>query len=305
MSTSNSSPYASRFHQGQGFYSFSLGNFTVTSVSDGFLVFDDPQAALAPKANSQEFDTILRKKFLSSDTAYTHINTLLIEGNGKKVLIDNGCGDSLGPSTGVLVKHLANAGVKASEIDIVLVSHAHPDHIFGTITRTGEHVFPNAHYMISKEEWDFWTDPNVKISSPFGDEMARAAILGAQRHLKAIEDRVSFFDSEQEIMPGIRAIRAFGHTPGMMAFIITSNRKKLIYTADALHHFVVTLARPDWELGVDNDPVEAIVTRMRLLEKITSVEAPLVHVPHFPFPGIGHIRKEYAGYVWEPVVWEW
>ncbi|WP_084758361.1 MBL fold metallo-hydrolase [Komagataeibacter intermedius] len=305
MSTSSSNQRASRLHQGQGFYSFALGNLTVTSVSDGFLVFDDPQAALAPKANSQEFAAILSKKFVSSDVAYTHINTLLIEGNGKKVLIDNGCGDSFGPGTGALVKHLANAGVKASEIDIVLVSHAHPDHIFGTITRTGEHVFPNARYMISKKEWDFWTDPNVKISSPFGEEMARAAILGAQRHLKAIEDRVSFIDSEQEITPEIRAIRAFGHTPGMMAFIITSNRKSLIYTADALHHFAVTLARPDWELGVDNNPVEAVVTRMRLLEKITADGAPLVHVPHFPFPGVGHIRREHTGYAWEPVVWEW
>lgn len=277
----------------------------LTSVSDGHLVFDDPQAALAPKADGTEFSAVLHKKFLPSDIAYTHINTVLIEGNGQKVLIDNGCGDSMGPKTGLLVRHLQNAGIKAEEIDYVLISHAHPDHIFGTITQDGTHVFPNARYMIGQKEWDFWTDPDAKVSSPFGDDMARLAVLGAQRHLKAIADRVSFIEGEDEVLPGIRAIPAFGHTPGMMAFLVTSGNRSLLYTADALHHFAVTLARPEWELGVDHDPQEAVKTRLRLLEHLTGGTSPLALVPHFPFPGVGHIRQEESGYGWEPVVWEW
>ena len=140
--------------QGAGFYRFKIGEFEVASVSDGFLQFDNPRIMIAAGASEREFQAFMESKFLPSTTAYFQINSLYVDTGKHKVLIDNGMGPYLGPSGGHLPDHLRNLGVAPEEIDTIIISHAHLDHVFGTLAPDGSQVFPNARYVIGRAGMD-------------------------------------------------------------------------------------------------------------------------------------------------------
>ena len=149
--------------QGAGFYRFKIGEFEVASVSDGFLQFDNPKTMIAAGASEEEFQAFMEGKFLPSTTAYFQINSLYVDTGKHKVLIDNGMGPYLGPSGGHLPDHLRNLGVAPEEIDTLIISHAHLDHVFGTLARDDSQVFPNARYVIGEQEWTYWMKPDIKL----------------------------------------------------------------------------------------------------------------------------------------------
>ena len=290
--------------QGAGFYRFKIGEFQVASVSDGFLQFENPKTMIAAGASEREFQAFMESKFLPSTTAYFQINSLYVDTGKHKVLIDNGMGPYLGPSGGHLPDHLRNLGIAPEEIDTIIISHAHLDHVFGTLAPDDSQVFPNARYVIGEQEWAYWMKPEIKLGNLLPEELKQLIVEGAKRHLGGIKERVEFVKPGQEVVTGITAVEAFGHTPGMLAFNISSGSESLFYSADALHHFALTIVHPEWHVGFDNDQELGAHTRLQVLNQVIA-ERSLVLVPHFPFPGLGHITQQGQVRSWEPTVWHW
>src|SRR5271163_2812938 len=162
--------------QGAGFYRFKIGQFEAASVSDGFLQFEDPKTMIAAGASNEEYRTFLESKFLSPKTAYFQINSPYVDTGMHKVLIDNGMGPYLGPSGGHLPDHLRNLGVAPDEIDTIIISHAHLDHVFGTLAPDNSQVFPNARYVIGEREWAYWMKPDIKLGNLLPDQFKQLIV---------------------------------------------------------------------------------------------------------------------------------
>jgi glyoxylase-like metal-dependent hydrolase (beta-lactamase superfamily II) len=205
---------------------FNLGGAEVTVVSDGPLPLGDPSGTFlgVPK---EEVKKMLSDNFLSPDNVVLEQNSPVVNMGDKLVLFDTGMGTSkaFGPTTGRQQKSLAEAGIKPEDIDAVVCSHAHIDHIGGIVGAHDKPLFPNAQYYIAQSDFDFWTDEG-KMGSPLKD-----FIVHARKNLMPVRDRLVFFKDGQEILPGIQAMAAPGHTVGHTMFMVTSEGKSFAFLA--------------------------------------------------------------------------
>ncbi|WP_222182440.1 MBL fold metallo-hydrolase [Geminicoccus harenae] len=288
--------------QGAGFYRFRLGELAMMSVSDGVFHAEPAQPMLAPEAPPADFAAMLRSRFLSPQAVDLQVNALLIDDGRRKVLIDTGAGPYLGPALGRLTDNLRRAGVEPAEIDTVVISHAHEDNVMGVLDPDGQRVFPNAGYVVGEAEWAYWTGRAAQDQRGLGDPAARVPPI--RRQLAAMADRLRLVRPGYQVLPGIVARAAFGHTPGQLTFLIESAGEHLLYVADIVHHHVLGLGHPEWHVGFDQDPVLAVAIRRRTLDQ-AAIDRHLVLVPHFPFPGLGHIVRDGRQYAWVPVEWHW
>lgn len=286
--------------QAPGFFRFRLGRFEVTVVSDGNLQL--PARAIAAKTPEAELRAFLKSRFLSTDTSYAHLNLCLINTGDNLVLVDAGSGDNFQPSAGKLVENLTFAGYKPEQINHVVLTHAHPDHLWG-VTDDFEEAprFPNATHYISKAEWSYWSDKQNEVKIP---ESQRAFAIAARRHFGDISGRLKRVAPEAEIVPGVRFLATPGHTPGHCSVVVESEKQKLIVTGDALTHVYASLEHPDWQPAFDIDPDLAVKTRLKLLDMAAGSEA-LVLGYHFAFPGLGQVSRRGRVYQWTPSLWQW
>ncbi|MGF1512544.1 MAG: MBL fold metallo-hydrolase [Elainellaceae cyanobacterium] len=288
-----------------GVYRFQMGRFNVAILSDGLLK-PSPRPIYAPTAPPTALEQAMVERFQSPDELLLYFNAVYVDTGSHRVLIDTGAGTELGPALGALSQNLSRLGVQPSQIDAVILTHAHPDHIGGIVAPTGQLAFPNAQYYISEAEWQFWTAPDIDLSPLLVPEAFKQGITAAARkHLGAIAARINQFAPDQTIIPGITAIAASGHTPGQSALRITSGDSELIVAADVFFNEALDLQHPEWQTGFDLDPQQAAASRQRLLNEIAG-DRTLVTAYHMPFPALGHIRAaaDGAGYEWEPALWE-
>jgi glyoxylase-like metal-dependent hydrolase (beta-lactamase superfamily II) len=294
-----------------GVYQFSVGNFKVATISDGLLKLP-PLPTYAPLADPQEVEQAMVERFWSPDTLSLYLNALYVDTGTHHVLIDTGAGTELGTGLAKLAQNLAAIGIQPEYIDTVIITHAHPDHIGGIVATDRQLTFPNAQYYISEAEWQFWMAPTVDLSSLLVPDPFKQGILAAARkHLGAIANQVNQFQPDQEIIPGIVAIAAPGHTPGQSALKIESEGSQLIVAADVFFNEAFDLEHPDWQTGFDLNSQQAAETRRRLLNQIAN-EQIMVIAYHMPFPALGHIRLQNSvpntanmtRYEWEPILWQ-
>jgi glyoxylase-like metal-dependent hydrolase (beta-lactamase superfamily II) len=193
---------------------------------------------------------------------------------------------------GHLVERLGQMGHKPEDIDVVVTTHGHPDHIGGPYDR-GNPVFPRARYVFGVTEFDFWKrGENVREARKFNLELFTKLAL-------PLAERSSFIKPGDEVVSGIRAIDVSGHSPGMLAYHIESDNKRSLLWVDTCIHYVIAVQRPDWHLDVDDHKEKAVLTRKRMLEMAASNRVPIAGY-HMPFPGIGFIDKSTDGYHWVP-----
>ena len=223
---------------------------------------------------------VLQNAGLEPDKIELDFNPLVIEDGDRTVLIDTGFGN-LHSFAGKLPLNLKSAGIEPEKITDVIISHAHPDHLSGAFNDRGELSFAKARHYISALDWDFLA------SQP-----------GAEAKMRALEPQIHLVEPNAEIIPHITAIHAPGHTPGQIALSIESDGESLLFIGDAVHHFVISLAHPEWHVGKDADRILAAETRASLIE--TAARNTLfVQGYHFPFPGLGHILHGDGGFFWQ------
>lgn len=186
-----------------------------------------------------------------------------------------------------MAERLQAAGYTLDQIDIVIITHCHPDHI-GGLMENGAPLFPNARYIIGEVEYAFWSAPE-RLSGP-----TEAAAKLTQANVVPLKERMIFAKDGHEAASGIRAVEAFGHTPGHLAWHIESGGERLPLGADFCNHFVLSLARPDWHVAFDADKQQAAQTRKRLLDMIATDKIPFTSY-HMPFPAVGFVEKSADG----------
>ena len=223
---------------------------------------------------------MLSDNFLSPDNVVLEQNSPIVNIGDKLVLFDTGMGTSkaFGPTTGRQQKSMAEAGIKPGDIDAVVCSHAHIDHIGGIVGEDGKSLFPNAQVYIAQSDFEFWTDEG-KLGGPLKD-----FVLHARKNLLPVRDRLVFFKDGQEFLPGIQAISAPGHTVGHTMFTVTSNGKSFAFLGDLTHHPILLLEKPRMQFSYDTDPKQAAATRVKLLDMIATNKIPVMSY-HFAWPG--------------------
>jgi glyoxylase-like metal-dependent hydrolase (beta-lactamase superfamily II) len=273
---------------------FELGDAEVTVVSDGPLPLGDPSGTFTgvPK---EEVKKMLSDNFLNPDNVVLEQNSPVVNTGDKLILFDTGMGTSqaFGPTTGRQQKSLAEAGIKASDIDAVVLSHAHIDHIGGIVGADDKPLFPNAQYYIAQSDFDYWTDEG-KLGSPLKD-----FVVHARKNLLPVRDRLVFFKDGQEFLPGVQAMAAPGHTVGHHIFMVTSNGKSFAFLGDLTHHAVLLLERPLMEFSYDTDPKQSAQSRVKMLTMLAANKIPVMSY-HFAWPGYGHVAKAGDGFRYYP-----
>lgn len=271
------------------FYRANLGKFQVTTVSDGPLPLGPPGDAFLG-LTKPDIAKMLTDNFLSPDNVVLEQNCPIVNTGAKLVLFDSGMGTSkmFGPTTGRLLTSMREAGIAAGQIDAVVCSHAHIDHIGGLVDTRGRRLFPNAQIYLSQADFDFWTDDkDTKKNKDF--------VAHARKNLLPYRDRIVFFKDGQEFLPGITAMAAPGHTVGHTVFMIASDGKQMAYIGDLTHHQILLLEKPRTEFAYDTDPKQSAVTRVKILDMLAAQKIPMLAY-HYPWPGFGYVAKQGDGF---------
>jgi glyoxylase-like metal-dependent hydrolase (beta-lactamase superfamily II) len=275
-------------------YRFKIGHFKALVIKDT----TSPQewSGFFPTVKPDEFDeTFSQYGFSNHDVM--EVMCLLVKTEKHSILIDTGWGVRSQIATGNLFQILESEGIQRQEIDMVINSHGHPDHIGGNTDAEGKPAFPKARYIICREEWDFWTSSGPLISQ-IDDRFRHTMLDAVQKNLVSIKDRFELIDGETEILPGFETLKAPGHTPCQIVLSISTGNERLFCIFDVAHHPVQFL-RPSWTIPLDIQPEQAISTRKQFLSRKLTPGA-MVFACHFPFPGLGRVVAGDDGWHWQP-----
>ncbi|RDJ27488.1 MBL fold metallo-hydrolase [Bosea caraganae] len=284
-------------NQAPGFYRYKVGDITLTAINDGFA--RRPLEGFVRNAEFAEVKKAMEQAFLPPDALNITFTTLAIEHGGKLTLIDTGNGELGAPTSGTWQANFKAAGFDPKNVSTVVFSHFHGDHINGFRAKDGTALFPNAEVMVPAAEWAFWMDDAKMSAAP---EAMKGAFAGVRRVFAPIAKDVKQFEGGKEILPGITAIAAPGHTPGHTAFAVASGSGKLMIMSDVTNHPSLFVRNPDWSAVFDMDGPQAVTTRRRMLDMV-SADRMQVAFYHAPFPATGHIAKSGNGFELVPVQW--
>ncbi len=271
-------------------YRYPLGGFEVIHLWDGLVELDGPHPIFGQDQAAEDVQALAVANFLPATRMQISFMPVLVNTGQELVLFDTGNDPNSRPTAGKLRDTIKSAGYSLEQIDRVVITHCHPDHIGGLMT-DGQPTFPNAQYAMGQAEYDFWS-PVEKAEGP----TARVGSL-VQSNVVPLAEGMTFLQPDDEVVAGIRAVDAFGHTPGHMAFHIESEGKRLLLMADTTNHYVVSLQRPDWHVRFDMDKDKAAATRKRILDMAAADGIPITGY-HMPFPSVGFVEKTERSYRW-------
>ena len=276
----------------KGFVKTKVGSADVTYIYDG--IFEKPHdPAFIANASVDDVKAAMAKAGLPTDFVSISGTVAVVQNGGKTILIDSGTGGQApGWVGGKLTAGMKAAGIDPAKVDTVLISHCHPDHIFGLMEKeTNKQVYPNAEIVISDVEYKFWTDPAVIDKLPEARKGLARRIQATFPNWKNIKQ----VSGAAEVAPGIRFVLAPGHTPGHRAFQLSSGNAQLMLSNDTMYVPALNVANPGWRGQYDQDAETAESTRRALMDRLIADKMQVAGF-HFPFPGAGYLRKDGSGY---------
>ncbi|HEY1935228.1 MAG TPA: MBL fold metallo-hydrolase [Acetobacteraceae bacterium] len=280
--------------QAPGVHHRAVGDIVVTALNDGMI---EGAFEWLTGVDPADAERMHRERFRHVPPRLS-VNMFLLHTPDRLVLVDAGCGSAMGPTVGLLAANLAVMGVDPGEVDTVLSTHLHPDHVGGLVDAEGRAVFPNAELVVHAAEPRFWGDDAVLAKLSDQDrqfmELARATMRAYGNRMREI--------TGGEVLPGITAIPEPGHTPGHTGYLLASGGDSLLIWGDVVHLPGVQFARPDAGMGFDVDGAQAIATRRRIFD-MAATDRLRVAGMHLDFPAFGHVAREGAGYAFIPEMW--
>jgi glyoxylase-like metal-dependent hydrolase (beta-lactamase superfamily II) len=273
------------------FVTYKIGSAEVTALYDG--IWEKPHdPGFIANASVDDVKAAMAKAGLPADFVSIPFTVVVVKTGGKTIMCDSGTGGQVQPTAGKLAANMNAAGIDPAKIDTVLISHFHPDHIFGLMEKdTNKPLYPNTEIIVSDVEYKFWTDPSVIDRLP-------EARKGLARRIQATFPNwknVRQVQGEPEVAPGIRFVSSPGHTPGHRAFHLSSGGSELMISNDTAYVPALVLAHPEWHGVYDQDANMAEASRRKLLERVVAEKLPICGY-HFPFPAAGRIEKDGTGY---------
>jgi glyoxylase-like metal-dependent hydrolase (beta-lactamase superfamily II) len=275
----------------KSFVTYKVGSAEVTAIYDG--IWEKPHdPAFIANASVDDVKAAMVKAGLPPDFVSIPFTVAVVKTGGKTILCDSGTGGQVQPTAGKLMANMKAAGIDATKIDAILISHFHPDHIFGLMEKdTNKPVFPDVEIIVSDVEYKFWTDPAVIDRLP-------EARKGLARRVQAVFPtwkNIRQVAGEPEVAPGIRFVSAPGHTPGHRAFHLSSGSSQLMISNDTAYVPALVIANPGWRGQYDQDGATAEASRRAMLDRVVADKV-MICGYHFPFPGAGTIEKDGTGY---------
>jgi glyoxylase-like metal-dependent hydrolase (beta-lactamase superfamily II) len=275
----------------KGFLTYKIGDAEVTALYDG--IWEKPHdPAFIANASIDDVKAAMVKAGLPPDFVSIPFTVVVVKNGGRTILCDSGTGGQVQPTAGRMMANMKAAGIDPAKIDTILISHFHPDHIFGLMEKgTNAPVFPNAEIVVSDVEYRFWTDPSVfdRLNE------ARKGLAKRIQTVFPVWKNIRQVSGEPEVAPGIRFVNAPGHTPGHRAFHLSSGASQLMISNDTAYVPALVVANPGWHGQYDQDAPLAEASRRKLLDRMIADKV-LICGYHFPFPGAGMISKDGDGY---------
>jgi glyoxylase-like metal-dependent hydrolase (beta-lactamase superfamily II) len=263
------------------FSRYALGDFEVTTLLAGTATVEKPQEIFGLNADPADFAAASAAAFIPTDKAQFFFTPTVVNTGAELVLFDTGM------SPDGITAALAAAGITPDQVDVVVLTHMHPDHIGGLQGASGP-VFANARYVTGAVEHNHWTmAPNDAFTA----------------NVVPLNDKMTFLDEGGTVAPGITALMAAGHTPGHMMFMLESAGQRLAITADTANHYIWSLAKPDWEVKFDADKAAAAATRKAVFGMIAADKIPFIGY-HMPFPGMGYVEAAGDGFRYVPASYQ-
>lgn len=270
-------------------YRFRVGSVECLAVNDGTHVYD--AGGYFAGVPSEIVAAELRRFGDTPEHIVSPYTNMAIKTVDGWVLVDTGAG-KLSPATGHLRERLQAEGIGSDDVALVIITHAHPDHIGGITDGEGHVQYPGARWVMLLDEWRFWTSPAARQFPPIFTQFV-------EKNLPPIADKVTLFDGETEVAPGVWILPAPGHTPGHAVVAVRSAHDECVYAADSVLH-PLHLEHPEWQPIFDMDHERAAESARRVFDRAAEREA-LVLAFHFPFPSVGHVSRHGTGWRWEPL----
>ena len=273
-----------------------IGAVTAKVISDG--VLNVPLAFSLPETSPEDAAALFKAHGLPEQGSPSQTNVVLIRSGDETILIDAGSGPTFQQTAGKLQENMEAAGIDPASITKVVFTHGHADHLWGAIDDFDDDLrFPNARYVISAAEWDFWTDPDTPGRVP---DALKGMAMASARILKQLGDRIDRRKDGDSLAPGLSYLATPGHTPGHMAILVESEGRKLIVGGDVLTNTAISFSRPGWRMGADYDRDRGIATRRKLLDLLASDKIPLIGF-HLAWPGLGMVERKDNAYRFIPL----